>query len=127
MKKIEYWEAEDGERFETEEECFAHENRFVELSEKVKFFNANYELMIEDFLTNVEECYSMYIPTNEIAEALHTVFEDEGIGSPFDRCYNREPKSGHYFFEGGSWYCLEEEKARINEIEINFAKGRGLI
>lgn len=127
MKKIEYWEAEDGERFESEDACLAYENRFAELSEKVKFFNADYELMTEDFLSNADKCYSMYLPTNEIAEELHTVFKEEGIGSPFDKSYKREPKSGHYIFEHGDWYCLEEERARINEIEMSFAKARGLI
>ena len=126
MKKIIYYEAEDGEHFETEEECLAHENRFAELLRGVKFFNANYELMTEDFLTNADECYSMYISTNEIAEKLHEVLDYEGIESPFGRGYNREPKSGHYFYKG-SWYCLEEEKTKINEIEINFAKARNLI
>lgn len=126
MKKIEFWEAEDGERFETEDACLAYENRFAELSEKVKFFNANYELMTGDFLSNADKCYSMYIPTNEIAEKLHVAFEDEGVESPFGRGYDRETKSGHYFYKN-RWYCLEEEKAKINEIEINFAKARGLI
>lgn len=126
MKKIEYWEAEDGERFETEAECLAHENRFSELLERVKFFNANYELMTEDFLTNADECYSMYISTNEAAEKLHEVLDYEGIESPFGRNYDREPKSGHYFYNGG-WYCLEEEKNKINKIEMGFAKARNLI
>jgi hypothetical protein len=126
MKKIEYWEADDGERFETEDACLAHENRFAELSEKVKFFNADYELMTGDFLYGAEQCYAMYISTNEAAEKLHEILEDESIESPFGRGYNREPKSGHYFYKG-SWYCLEEEKTKINEIEMSFAKARGLI
>lgn len=127
MKKIEYWEADDGERFETEDACLAHENRFAELSKKVKFFNANYELITGDFLINAEECYSMYISTDEAAEKLHKVFRDESIGSPFDECYNRKPKSGHYIVGGDGWYCLEEERVRINKIEMSFAKARGLI
>lgn len=126
MKKVEYWEAEDGERFETEEECFAHENRFTELSEKVKFFNANYELMTGDFLSNAEGCYSMYISTNDVAEKLHKIFADEYIESPFDVGYSREPKSGHYFFDG-SWGCLEEEWERLKTIEEKFNKAKGLI
>lgn len=127
MKKIEYWEAEDGERFETEAECIAYENRFAEFSEKVKFFNANYELLTGSFLSNADECYAIYISTDETAEKLHKVFEEEYIESPFGRGYNRKPKSGHYFFKGGSWYCLEEEKAKINQIEMGFAKARNLI
>ena len=126
MKKVEYWEAEDGERFETEEECFAHENGIPELSEKVKFFNANYELMTEDFLSNADECYLMYISTNEAAEKLHKVLEYEGIESPFGRNYDREPKSGHYFYKG-NWYCLEEEWERLKTIEEKFNKAKGLI
>ena len=126
MKKIEFWEAEDGERFETEAECLAHENRFAELSEKIKFFNANYELMTEDFLYDAEQCYAMYIPTNEIAEKLHEVLKEEDIEDPFDIDYNREPKSGHYFYKG-RWCCLEEEWAKLKVIEENFNKARGLI
>lgn len=126
VKKIEYWEANDGKRFGSEEACLAYENTFAELLEKVKFFNTNYELMTEDFITNAEECYSMYIPTDEIAQKLHAVFEDEGIESPFGIGYNRKPKSGHYFYNI-HWECLEEEKAKLNKIETNFAKARGLI
>lgn len=126
MKKIEYWEAEDGERFDTEAECIAYENRFAELPEKVKFFNTNYELMTKDFLTNAEECYAMYISTDEAAEKLHEVLKHECIESPFGINYGREPKSGHYFYNG-KWYCLEEEKGKINKIEMNFAKARNLI
>lgn len=126
MKKVEYWEAEDGERFETEAECIAYENRFAELSEKVKFFNKNYELMTGNFLSNAEECYSMYVSTNKIAEELHTAFKNEDIESPFDIAYNREPKSGHYFYDGG-WWCLEEEWERLKTIEKKFNKAKGLI
>lgn len=127
MKKIEYWEAEDGKHFATEAACIAYESRFSELLGSVKFFNNNYELMTgEDFLYNAEQCYAMYIPTKEIAEKLYEVLAEEGIESPFDIGYNRGPKSGHYFYKV-RWYCLEEEKNKINEIEINFAKGRGLI
>lgn len=126
MKKVEYWEAEDGERFETEAECFAYENKFADLSKKVKFFNKNYELMTKDFLSNANECYSMYIPTNEIAEELHAIFENEDIESPFDIEYNREPKSGHYFYEA-VWCCLEEEWEKLKTTEEKFNKAKGLI
>lgn len=126
MKKVEYWEAEDGERFETEAGCIAYENRFDKLSEKVKFFDANYKLLTKSFLTNADECYSIYISTDEAAERLHEIFENEGFESPFDRGYNRKPKCGHYFYKC-RWYCLEEEKSKINEIEMNFAKARKLI
>lgn len=126
MKKIEYWEAEDGKHFDTEAECIEYENRFKELSEKVKFFDTDYKLLTKDFITNAEECYAMYIPTYETAEKLHETFEKEGIESPFDRGYNRRPKSGHYFYNV-HWHCLEEEKAKINEIEMNFTNARNLI
>lgn len=126
MKKVEYWEAKDGKRFETEEECLAHENRFAELSEKVKFFDANYELMAGDFLYDAEQCYSMYISTNEAAEKLHEILENEGIESPFDIGYNREPKSGHYLYKG-KWHCFEEEWERLKTIEEKFNKAKGLI
>lgn len=126
MKKVEYWEAEDGARFATEAGCIAYENRFAKLSEQVKFFDANYKLLTGNFLSNAEDCYSMYISTKEAAEKLHEVFEDEDIESPFGRGYNRKPKSGHYFYNV-HWHCLEEEKNKINEIETKFAKGRGLI
>ena len=126
MKKVEYWEAEDGKRFATEAACIEYENRFSEFLGSVKFFDKNYELMTKDFLSNAEECYAMYISTNEVAKKLHEIFEDESIESPFSKSYNRKPKSGHYFYDS-VWYCLEEEKDKINEIEMDFAKARGLI
>lgn len=127
MKKIEYWEAEDGERFETEEECFAHENRFAELDKHIAFFNSKYEKLTGDFISKIDECWGMFIPNDEDAVAIDKIFTEEGYESPFYRSYKREPKAGHYYYVSGGWCCLEEEKAMINEIEINFAKGRGLI
>lgn len=126
MKKVEYWEAEDGERFATEAACIEYENRFDELLGKVKFFDANYELMTGDFVSNADECYAMYISTNEAAEKLHEVFENESIESPFNRGYYRKPKSGHYFYKS-KWYCLEEEWERLKTIEEKLNKAKGLI
>ncbi len=127
MKKIIYYEAEDGERFKTEEECLAHENRFAELDKRIVFMSGKNEKMTGDFLHKADECYGIYIPSNEDAKALDKIFDDESIESPFHPCYKRETKAGHYYYKSGGWHCLEEEKARINEIELSFAKVRGLI
>lgn len=126
MKKITYWEASDGERFATEEACLAHENRFAKLEARVVFFDSKYEKMTGSFISKIEDCLGMFIPNDEDAIAIDKVFEEEGYESPFNHSYKRKPKAGHYYYSSG-WCCLEEEKARINEIEINFAKGRGLI
>ena len=126
MKKVEYWEAEDGERFETEAECIAYENRFAELDKHIVFFNSKYEKLTGNFLSKIDDCWGMFIPNAEDAIAIDKIFVEEGYESPFHRSYKREPKAGHYYYANG-WCCLEEEKARVNEIETNFAKGRGLI
>lgn len=126
MKKIEFWEADDGTRFNSEEGCLAYENKFAELDKHIIFFNSKYEKLTDDFWTKVEKCWGMFIPNDKYATAIDKVFEEEGYESPFDYAYHREPKAGHYYYANG-WCSLEEEKARINEVEINFAKGRGLI
>ena len=79
-----------------------------------------------DFLGKVEDCEAIFIPNAKDAAAIDEVFRNEGYESPFHSCYKREKKAGHYYYSNG-WRCLEEEKAKIEELEINFAKGRGLI
>lgn len=126
MKKIIYYEAEDGERFETEEECCAYENRFAELDKRVIFFDSNYERMEGDFLYKVEECEAIFISNDEDAAVIDRIFREVGYESPFHSSYKREMKAGHYYYSN-DWRCLEEEKAKINELEFSFTKGRGLI
>lgn len=41
MKKITYWEADDGKRFESEDECLTYENRFAKLDKHIAFLIPN--------------------------------------------------------------------------------------
>lgn len=108
MKKLITWIANDGARFETEEDCIKYENRYKKLEGKVVFI-ANDEIMKDEQLYDkLHECEFVVIRDIEGAKLLNEAFRAEWIESPF-HC-DSDCRTGIFEYdENGIWKCIDEE------------------
>lgn len=132
MKKIEYWEADDGERFETKQECYEYEHRNDIIMDEIIFFKTEKEKMK---VTNgtlykaLNECYGVYVPNEGAAERLHNAFMTNGIESPYGdlRGIVKEPFRKGFFYFDDIWRCLDDEITELIEKRETMKHTAGLI
>ena len=116
MRKVEYWESFDGERFENEMLCAEYERNHPFFDETcIKFYSNNGNLITDPgesvfldsnrfkvFNSNTLECYIKY------CNNLH-------IKAP-DFPSMQIPYPLHYRFINGSWECVEDEMVKLNYV-----------
>ena len=118
MRKVEYWVAEDGEEFDSEEACYEYEHQHDDLASKVVLIDRNGNRLdnTATFRNNIEDCYEMIIDDDETAVRLMDYFKYEGAKSPWNKFNGLDMVAGHYYYENG-WRCIEAE---IKELKKRF-------
>ena len=120
MKKVEYWEAFDGEKFDEAETCAEYEKNHVFFdNSRIRFYSNAGNLI-------ARPCDSVFLDSNrfqvmdEGALAAYIKYcERWKIGAP--AYADREiPYPLHYSFYRGEWVCLEEEIRRIQNAMEKF-------
>lgn len=122
MRKVEYWEADNGKEFETEEECYEYEHRFDVIKERAIIYTVDgkpfdFNRYSVDYC--VCECGGMYVPDVETAQALKDVFDEEGYSSPWDN-WDEEFSTGFFYFDD-EWVNLDTEINRLDDIRRSYA------
>lgn len=115
MKKVEYWEAFDGERFDNEEACLEYEKNHIFFdNSRIRFYSNAGNLIAypcdsvfldsNRFKVMDEEALAAYIKYCERWKIGAPTYADREIGYPL-----------HYSFYRGEWLCLEQEIYHIND------------
>lgn len=100
MKEVTYYIADDGKRFEDEDECYIYENglNFKKFKDTLQMWDCNFE-RTED----LAEAYFIKVTSIKAAKWLAQYALNEGITSPFDNeigacvgcwCYCSEVRYG---------------------------------
>jgi hypothetical protein len=116
MERIEYWIANDGKRFDDEDECQRYEVScaFNAIKDDFKAYGEDgKELpMPVDMVPDIDKAYYLKVETDEAANVISDYSYDQGFDID---C--RE--AGLYYWDCASecWCNLEDEKKRIKEIE----------
>lgn len=124
MRKVEYWIANDGKEFSTEEECFEYEFAQVELSDSI-FLLTKDDCSLnktQDFIQDLNKCYGIIIDDDFTAETLKNFFEFRGLeNSPWED--ENEVAAGHYFYSKNEWRwyrletIIEDCKSRVKKMD----------
>ena len=119
MRKVEYWVAEDGEEFDTENACYEHEHRYDDLASRVVLIDS-FNIVL-DGLSNlkkaIEDCCEMIVDDDETAVELMDFFKYQGMESPWDKFNGLDVVAGHYYYDDYGWCCIEAE---MKELENRF-------
>lgn len=121
-KEIYYWEAEDGKKFPTEDECV-----FYEKCQKAKRLDGQFKLF-DDFGEETpfydagpDEVFGIMIKTQEAADFLADWFKD-AYWKPWSRPEDAKP--GNYIFINEEWW-REEGLRKFIEEKLEIFKKRG--
>lgn len=114
MKKLITWIADDGTKFETEEDCVKYENRYNALEEKVMFIADGKIMKDEPINDKLNECDFVVIRDIESATLLHQAYQDNCLNSPF---YDCDYQTGifEYDCQYGLWRCIDVEITKLRE------------
>ena len=114
MKTIMYFVAEDGTRFENEDECVRYERaaKANSFKNEISFYDADRKPMNVD--GDFDSVYFILVKSLGAAQWLINLCRDEGCESPFDY---RGVKPGLYWWDDdfGHWRCWEEESDKLDE------------
>lgn len=100
MKKVEYYVAEDGTKFDNEYDCIQYERK-KKIEEHIGdfvFYDIQKNIIFPE-IANTEQVAIIVVKTPEAAECISEWFERDGYYSPFCSC-----EFGH---EVGTWVCGE--------------------
>ena len=120
MKKVEYWEAFDGERFDDESTCARYEKTHILLDNSRISFYSNAGNLI------AHPCEQVFLDSNRFK-----VMDEEALAKYIKYCEHWEIRIPnyaprelsyplHYSFYRGEWICLEEEIKHINDAMAQF-------
>ena len=119
MKKVEYWEAFDGKRFEEESACDAYEEAHPFFDNKrIQFYSNNGHLISKP-------CENVFLDSNRFE-----VFDKEALEAYADYCNFLRIKAPvrptlvegfplHYRFLNGTWECIEEKIFQLHDSLLN--------
>lgn len=107
MREITKYVCYDGTEFKFESDAEEYEFKLFKDNTKILFYDENGELMNVKNVSELENCYYMYIPENENLEALEAVCEliiptESGLWH-YDETYN-------------NWITPEQEIEKLKEI-----------
>lgn len=125
MEEIRYWVAEDGKKFDYEDDCIEYERKIMleEYKEHFKFFDYNKcPIPIEDATT--EKVFYIIIKTEKGAEVVGEWFKTENCFDPFDEQYDSAIGTWYYSGNerrGDGWYHIEKDMAYLQNLftELN--------
>ena len=119
MKKVEYWEAFDGKRFEEENACGAYEEAHPFFDNKrIQFYSNNGHLISKP-------CENVFLDSNRFE-----VFDKEALEAYANYCNFLRIKAParptlvegfplHYRFLNGTWECIEEKIFQLHDSLLN--------
>lgn len=117
MKTITYYEAEDGKRFENEDECVAYEFdlQISKFNEKIKIWDADKNPLKFNSNLNLEKIWYIKIDNKAQCEIIDDLHEKAGLLAPFDGHY-RGNMVGLWWYDGDEFVNLNEKVAEYQEI-----------
>lgn len=119
MKTITYFIAEDGTRFENEEECARYERtaEAILFKNEISFYNASRKPM--GLNASLDSVFFILVKSLQSAHWLIGRCRDEGCESPFE---GRGVKPGLYWWDDTFqyWRCWEDENVNLNELAQYF-------
>jgi hypothetical protein len=112
MYLVTYYEAEDGTRFDTEEECIEYEKQCSIESLGSDAIMLNFAGKPTDDISAVE---FLIVKTDEAARKVQAIFDMNEIVAPFDEM---APKAGYYLYDSDSWSwtSLEDYIEHLNDL-----------
>lgn len=124
MKEIKYYLADDGTKFENEDECVQYESqqKLKEYINDFQFFDRNKNLIpIEEADENKVDI--IVIKTSAAATYVGEWFEDRGCYNPFCGCeFGHEVGTwvyGDIIDSGDDWFKIEAEIERLQSLLID--------
>lgn len=127
MKEIRYWEAEDGTKFEDEQDCVEYEQdcRWCELLEKVPCYTSDYKRVTKEdegiFACNI--AYILVPPSKGSAEFddAYTDLDDEFFGGDLPYLGDCNPNGDLVFRDDSNlWYLWSNEMTKLREMADRF-------
>lgn len=126
MKKVIYWQADDGTKFNDEYECIRYERKkkLEELKDEFIFYDEQKNIIFPEE-ADVEQIGIIVIKTPAAAEYIGEWFENDGYFSPFCGCeFGHEIGTwvyGELVEMGDEWVKLEAEIERLKTLlnEVN--------
>ena len=125
MKKVSYYEADDGTKFEDERECFDYEfkQKIKDIMGKdLKLFNENREEITDCSFESVYDAFAIQVLTIKGAKFLVEWANEYGVESPFDS-WDIENKDEDLLgtwvydaFDRGGWTHLDKFKREVDEL-----------
>lgn len=114
--------ADDGTRFEDEDECELYELKQELAAEIAKsfFYDGNGNCMTtEEWLTNPDRCDYMVVASNDEAELIYKYLrETVGLCHPWEDWRVNKPTSGRYYYSRNddSWHNFDAEHSEMLRI-----------
>ena len=129
MKEVCYYEADDGTKFDNEEECRRYEI-FLELKNNEKDFSVYYydqtkiSFCLDGELESPDDVFFIKVDTESAVCALIEWFDFFGVRHPFEYRYPNRC-IGHWMYDESRkyedcWVRIEEIHERIHSILDNF-------
>ena len=124
MKTVLYYVADDGTRFDDENECFNYEfeQKLKNVVEDLKLFDENYKEITNYTFDSIYDAFAVQVLTIEGAKFLVQWAEEQGTEAPFDS-WDIENKDedllGIWAYEvlgQGGWTHLDKLKRRVDEL-----------
>jgi hypothetical protein len=118
MKEVIYYEANDGARFNDEDECRNYEFQLALNAVIGQFTLADEE---GNSVERLEDAYFIGTKTEEAALFIQYWGEEEGLSNPFDNYNDLTPSAGHYYYSpSGEWRDFDIEYERIIKVKEMF-------
>lgn len=128
MKTILYYEANDGKRFESEEECLDYElEKDIEpIKDHLYLWNGDGEMMALTPHTDLDNAWAIYCSSISAAKFLKVWGERDGVTNPYEKIdieNNNEVPLGEFVWFNGDWVQISEIIAYYQTMSRNMANG----
>lgn len=116
--KVVYF-ADDGTRFEDEDECELYELKQelnAAITESLFFDEDGKYMTTEEWLTNPECCYYMKVVNDKEAKMIYKYLRDDvGLCHPWEGRHTSTPAAGRYYYNRKD-YCWNNFETDYNEM-----------
>lgn len=121
MREVSYWEADDGTRFEYEDECREYEwkQRIEEVKNRFSLLDIGKDKLDPCDTTIYDEVYFIYVPNRSSAKVLYDIWDDDitGVYPPsFLSNYDLTPGLWAFDETCDEWYHLGERIADLQDM-----------
>ena len=122
MREISFWEADDGTRFEFEDECAEYEWRLKVKKHENAFYllTPNHKILDNLEISSYEDCYYIFLKNSKSGTILRELWDDDhilGCSCPDFLCdWSVEPGLWVYEEDNDYWYHLGERIAELQDM-----------